>query len=234
MARPKNKEIVEKEPPQLYCMKCRQWKSSMEKDPFLPEVEGQKRCCWICPQCRGDAAPPSAEDLKSQDEAKEKRTKSGNQHLAEAKYGPQRSIIKVLRETGKSTRRVELSCGHEVTALKSMKTPRCFKCKPKPERSEGEARRTRGAENEAGMEAKYGPKRAIAEVIEQRKSSKKAKLSCGHIVTLSNTVKEPRCSKCKPDAETKPVKSKKAKKEKANGGREHQGKGVARRKRKDG
>jgi len=42
--------------------------------------------------------------------------------------GPMRAIVKILRQTGAVTVRVELECGHEVSAFAKGKQARCRKC----------------------------------------------------------------------------------------------------------
>jgi hypothetical protein len=57
---------VVKEPPSVYCVKCRLWVNTFEKDPSLIHSDsppGYKRRPWVCPSCRGDNGSPGLTDL---------------------------------------------------------------------------------------------------------------------------------------------------------------------------
>lgn len=115
---------VKKEPPSLFCQKCRLWIVTQEKHGMFAEVDGVKQHVtgWTCPGCRGDVARTEvvvAEAPKSQgDVARDERLG--------AYQAVDRSTV-ALNEGGR-TARAKLACGHEACILPNAVKARCRKC----------------------------------------------------------------------------------------------------------
>lgn len=130
MAKAAKGEVPAKEQPQLFCVKCRTWKVTLEKDPgfFSSDAPADfKPTAWVCPGCRG--AVPEAN--RHDDVAVKTRPVTQADIVSVEKYGPMRKITKVLEKRERS-HRVLLECDHIMTAPLTAKVSwRCYKCRPK-------------------------------------------------------------------------------------------------------
>ena len=120
----KNVAVVQ-EPPMLFCGRCRQWKVTDERDPFL----GTPRRVWTCSDCNPRAGDPRA-PANVRAVASIFRPVETQADISKAeRLGPFRAVVRLGGKRGKNTSRAVLECGHETTVFNAMKRTRCRKCK---------------------------------------------------------------------------------------------------------